>query len=258
MSERKASGVSEPSAIEREDTMVPTKANGGGITPKGYWFGSLGKRPLTVRLKGVTYEILSKEVEGEAAKLFRPGDNFMVVMRHGNAKEIAAQQILHYGINRFGPISIAILSDGRGSNTTAVSLDYNTSSSISMESEFTEKLKDAGMPRLTVNEDGDIGTRATDLPKPRASRSSTTTIPPIPGMKKPNGNGPCKFKQDSSDFVGIARSASAEQTTKTAFENPEYPTEISTLAAAGMLEGSMPGIDAVTVSAMLAVPHLRV
>jgi hypothetical protein len=255
MSGRKANGDPDTSTMEREDTMVPTKANGAGITPKGYWFGSLGKRPLIVRLRGVTYEILSKEVEGEASKLFRPGDNFMIVMRHGNARKIAAQQTLSYGVNRFGPITIAILSDSKGGNVASLSLDYNTSSSISMESEFTEKLKDAGMSRLSVNDGGDIGTRATDIPRPTRT-SASTAMPPPPPNGKPNGNGPCKFKQDASEFAGIVRRSSVAGPEATVPE--PAPLEISALACSGALESSMPGIDAATVSAMLAVPHLRV
>ena len=69
---------------------------------------------------------------------------------------------------------------------------------------------------------------------------------------------PLRRSGASPDFVGIARAAPTAQPAKDVLDDPDCPLEMSALACAGVLEGSMPGIDAVTVSAMLAVPHLRV
>jgi len=85
-------------------------------------------------------------------------------------------------------------------------------------------------------------------------------------FKKPGGGGPCAYRQDpvyasramsKAGFAGIARVGPAAEPAG-ASPDPAYPLEISALACSGALESSMPGIDAATASAMLAVPYLKV
>lgn len=210
------------------------------MVSKGFWFGSISDVPLIVNADGVRFQIVGmfgSSVDGDAGEIMGATDELIIERREPNSEKPLRAFL------RDGPTYIGSLTIFKNGKHLSIDIGAVREASIAQTSAIYLKRMEDGQARLTIHDPSSFAMRPTEIPEPTRVSTSTATPPPPPNGK--------------TGFAGIVRSTAAAEPVDT-FSEPAYPLEISALASAGMLESSMPGIDAITVSAMLAVPHLRV